>query len=59
MPEMVDGGGMIHSQWVTGEPKRSRWLGLSIGDQRRYVLEGWRCTRCGCVDLYARRPFKD
>lgn len=41
------------TNWVSGAPRKSAWVGLKLRGQRKLPLSAHRCVRCGAVDLYA------
>jgi hypothetical protein len=48
-------GARYQARFVAGEV-RYGWLGgVKPGDQRKYKVVAWRCTRCGALDLFARQ----
>ena len=46
-------GGYQLTQWVSGAPVRSRWLGLKLKGQRQLDMYAWRCPSCFQVRFYA------
>ena len=48
-------GGYASVKWVEGEPRRSIWTGLKIGDQRKLCIITYRCLDCGYLESYARK----
>jgi hypothetical protein len=53
MPDTTYGGHLTTS-WVEGEPVKSFWVGLKLGDKRRIPIRTDRCTKCGYLESYAR-----
>jgi hypothetical protein len=49
-----DYGAVAKSEWASGEPKYSHWLGMKMSNRRRYDVITYRCTRCGALESYAR-----
>jgi acetone carboxylase gamma subunit len=39
--------------WVQGEPERSIWMGLKLGDRRNLEVRTYRCPECGLLESYA------
>ena len=46
-------GGRSVATWVEGQPKKSIWVGLRLGDAARFEITTWRCERCGFLESYA------
>ena len=42
------------AEWVEGEPERSRWFGLTIGDHEHREIQVYRCEGCGFLESYAK-----
>jgi hypothetical protein len=41
------------TQWVEGMPVTSFWTGLRLKGRTRLPVIGYRCPRCGLLELYA------
>lgn len=41
------------TQWVEGKPVGSFWQGLSLSGRMRLQIAGYRCPRCGLLEMYA------
>lgn len=46
-------GARAVSSWVEGEPQKSIWVGVKLGDKKPIEIESWRCSRCGFIEHYA------
>lgn len=44
------------SSWVAGEPERSFWGNLKIGDRDVLEVRNFRCSGCGYLESYAAKP---
>ena len=42
------------SRWVAGKPEGSFWTGTKVGDKEQHVIQSFRCTKCDCLESYAR-----
>ena len=42
------------SQWVSGAPVKSLFVGLKLKGKDKRPIETWRCGRCGYLENYAR-----
>jgi hypothetical protein len=42
--------------WVDGTPERSIWTGLKLKGHQRLPVTTYRCSACGYLESYARRP---
>jgi ribosomal protein S27AE len=51
IPEARDSSWKI-TTWFAGPPIRS-WLGLRLRGLARHEVTGWRCDKCGYLELYA------
>jgi hypothetical protein len=40
-------------KWVAGEPRKSMWTGLKLGDKEQLEVSTYRCRRCGYLESYA------
>lgn len=50
--------GSIATRWVSGHPKqmRPRFMNgerVNLSGTQRYVIDAYRCTLCGLLELYA------
>jgi len=45
-----------YARWIAGELQRGIFGGASRLGKQRWVVEAWRCTTCGHLELYARTP---
>lgn len=45
------------TEWVEGEPEPSLWLGLKTSGRAVLKVATWRCTDCGFLESYARKPL--
>jgi predicted nucleic-acid-binding Zn-ribbon protein len=53
---IVDHGHLNTTQvetWVEGEPKKSFWAGVRIGDRQQVPVTTYRCQGCGYLEAYA------
>jgi hypothetical protein len=41
------------STWAEGEPRKSIWVGVKLGDKPPVEIQTWRCGRCGYLESYA------
>lgn len=41
-------------KWTEGEPKRSFWTGLHLGNRDRLPIATYRCPQCGLLQSFAR-----
>lgn len=41
------------TRWVEGEPEKSFWMGLAIGDRAVLPVTTYRCERCAYLESYA------
>ena len=55
-----DGDAGRQSEWIGGEPIRSRWgMGLKFKRARRFAITTLRCEACGFLASYATTPLND
>ena len=50
-------GNLISAKWIDEEhPEKGKWSGaFKVADDELYKVEGYRCTECGYLELYALR----
>jgi hypothetical protein len=46
-------GQRLPVEWVDGPPQFTWAENVKIGDRPRYLVQAFRCTRCGGLDLVA------
>ncbi|TDQ05357.1 hypothetical protein [Labedaea rhizosphaerae] len=57
LPELLHGGGVGMTTWVSGPPQRSAWTGLKVTHRPRYYVEAHGCRACGFLNLYVGLPI--
>jgi hypothetical protein len=43
-----------YARWIAGPLERGLFGGASRMGRQRWIVEAWRCTTCGHLELYAR-----
>ncbi len=46
-------GARLQSEWIEGEPERSRWVGIKVKGKEQLPVVSFRCSRCGFLESYA------
>jgi hypothetical protein len=46
-------GAVAQSEWASGDPSYSRWLGMRMAGRQLYNVTTMRCLRCGLLESYA------
>jgi hypothetical protein len=46
-------GAIEKSEWASGEPRYSKWLGMKMKGRQLYEVMTFRCMRCGLLESYA------
>ncbi len=46
-------GANLQSIWVDGEPEKSFWTGVAVGDRQKIPVTTLRCGRCGYLESFA------
>jgi len=49
-------GAVAKSEWASGDPSYSRWLGMKMAGRQLYNVTTVRCLRCGLLESYAADP---
>ena len=49
-------GAVAKSEWASGDPRYSRWLGMRMDGRQLYDVMTFRCMRCGLLESYAADP---
>jgi hypothetical protein len=48
-------GSVLQLKWVEGQPEKGLVGNLKTKGKRQFFISADRCTRCGYLDLYAKR----
>ena len=48
-----DHGSRSQATWIEGQPEKSFWTGLKLGDKPRFAIVTLRCSQCGFLESYA------
>lgn len=44
---------LLEQEWMEGPAEHSRWAGLKSKNRERFVVNTYRCERCGYLESYA------
>jgi len=50
----MDNTGSSQSKWLEGEPELSFWTGIKYIWETKYLIETYRCEKCGYLESYAK-----
>lgn len=44
---------LAQQEWMEGAIEKGRWTGIRTKDRERYIVNTYRCERCGYLESYA------